>query len=499
MILALVLVVGLPATAQAEPSANTPSHPYAAADRIFEDFHLDARTPGLVYGVVADGQLVHVGNFGVQDIESRRPVTRDSLFRMASMTKAFTALTVLKLRDDGLLRLDAPAADYVPELRAWKYPTDDSPPIRVRDLLNHVAGLVTDDPWGDRQTPLPDEDFTRMLRAGVPFTGVPGTHYEYSNFGYALLGRIITNVSGKHYADTITRTLLQPLGMQSSGFDVQAAPSEQRALGYRWEDDAWRVEPTMGPGAFGAMGGLQTSATDYAKWVAYLLSAWPARDGADSGPVRRSTVRELVQGSNFPRVRERKGHDDDAPACRQPIAYGMGLIVGMDCDLGVTINHGGGYPGYGSHVLLLPDRGIGLFVFTNRTYSGPSVALWKAALELDKAGLLGKEREVPISADLSNAYRTVGAMYAAGDVVIAQEQLAMNFLLDRDVDGWSRELKKLKAGAGDCNTSAPVEPTGALSGDFTWRCTHGRLEGSLLLAPTQPPRIQEWKLESIKP
>ena len=99
--------------------ADTTANPYAAADRIFADYVLDAHIPGLVYGIVVDGQLVHVGTYGVQDLESKRPVTRDSLFRIASMTKAFTALTVLKLRDDGRVRLDAPAADYVPELRAW--------------------------------------------------------------------------------------------------------------------------------------------------------------------------------------------------------------------------------------------------------------------------------------------------------------------------------------------------------------------------------------------
>src|SRR6187431_2955345 len=102
-----------------------------------------------------------------------------------------------------------------------------------------------------------------------------------------ILGRLITNVSKQPYPDTITHTLLQPLGMQSSGFDVEKSPQERRALGYRWEDNAWRIEPTLGPGAFGAMGGLQTSATDYSKWVAFLLSAWPARNGADAGPVPR--------------------------------------------------------------------------------------------------------------------------------------------------------------------------------------------------------------------
>jgi serine-type D-Ala-D-Ala carboxypeptidase/endopeptidase len=497
-ILAVALTCGLPAIALSQAPASPASDAYAVADRIFADYVVDAHIPGLVYGIVIDGQLVHVGTYGVQDLESKRPVTRDTLFRVASMTKAFTALTVLKLRDDGRVRLDAPAADYVPEMRAWKYPTDDSPPIRVRDLLNHIAGFVTDDPWGDRQTPLPEADFTQLLRAGVPFTSAPQTRYEYSNLGYALLGRIVTNVSKHPYPETIDTTLLQPLRMTSSGFDVEQAPAARRALGYRWEDNAWRIEPTLGPGVFGAMGGLQTSAPDYANWVAYLLSAWPARDGVDAGPVRRATVRELAQGSNFVRFRNRPGHAG-APACRQAVAYGMGMNAAMDCDLGFTLSHSGGYPGYGSHVMLLPDRGIGIFAFANRTYAGPSAAVWDAAIALDKAGRLGKVRALPVSEDLAAAYRTAGAMYAAGRVSKASDQLAMNFLLDRDAEGWSRDLQELKASVGDCDTSSPIEATGALSGNFTWTCAQGRLRGSLSLAPTKPPRIQAWELEPIAP
>ena len=210
------------AQAQAESFASSASG-FEQTDRIFADFALDKHIPGLVYGVVADGQLVHVGTYGVQALDSQRPVTPDSLFRIASMTKAFTALTLLKLRDAGQVRLDANAEDYVPELRGWKYPTDDSPRIRVRDLLNHIAGFVTDDPWGDRQTPLPEAEFTRLLRGGVPFTRAPDTAYEYSNLGYALVGRIITNVSKQNYADVITRSLLRPLAMDSSGFVADAA------------------------------------------------------------------------------------------------------------------------------------------------------------------------------------------------------------------------------------------------------------------------------------
>ena len=479
---------------------TAPAHAadYSIADRVFDEYRLDAHVPGLVYGIVADGRLVHVGTLGVQDTGSGRPVTADSLFRVASMTKAFTALTVLKLRDDGRLRLDAPASEYVPEVRNWDYPTGDSPQVRVRDLLNHAGGFVTDDPWGDRQTPLPEAEFTKLLAGGIPFTTVPGTRYEYSNLGYALLGRIVTKVSKSPYAETITRTLLQPLGMNASGFDADAAPREQRALGYRWEDDSWRLEPTLGPGTFGAMGGLQTNANDYAKWVTFLLSAWPPRDSPDDGPVRRATVRELAQGSNYPRIRDRPARSGTPPS-RQPIAYGMGMIVAIDDVLGLTISHSGGYPGYGSHVLLLPDRGIGLFAFANRTYAGPSRAVWDAAIALDEAGFLGQARESETSEALASAYRAAGAMYRAGSVEVAHELLAMNFQLDRDAEHWSREFAGLKAEVGECETSAPISPTGALSGDFTWRCERGRVDGSLLLAPTRPPTIQALDLSPIKP
>ncbi|TNW38841.1 class A beta-lactamase-related serine hydrolase, partial [Acinetobacter baumannii] len=160
----------------------------------------------------------------------------------------FTALSVLSLRDDGKLQLDALAETYVPELRGWRYPTSDSPRIRVRDLLNHTAGFVTDDPWGDRQTPLPDADFTALLRQGLPFARAPQTAMEYSNLGYALLGRIIDNTGGQPYARRIEQRLLAPLGMKDSGFYVEKAPAARRALGYRWEDVQWRLEPTMGPG-----------------------------------------------------------------------------------------------------------------------------------------------------------------------------------------------------------------------------------------------------------
>ncbi len=495
--LGVAILVCSSAPARAQGASQKVVEAIPTLDQIFADFHLDSHAPGLVYGVVADGRLVHVKGFGVQDLEAKRPVTADTLFRIASMSKAFTALAILKLRDEGKLSLDALAETYVPEMRGWRYPTADSPRIRVRDLLHHAAGFVTDDPWGDRQQVVSEAELTRMLKEGVPFTRAPGTAFEYSNLGYALLGRIITNVSKMPFDQYISRTVLRPLGMSSTGYEVRDWPIERRAIGYRWESDAYSEEPTMRHGAFGSMGGVQTSANDYGRWVAFLLSAWPPRDDPEAGPVRRSTVRELSQGANFVRTRVRPGKSG-ADACRQAIAYGMGIITAADCELGLALYHGGGFPGYGSHMVLLPDSGVGIFVFANRTYNGGSSAAWDAAVALKKAGAL-VSRKMPLSPALVTGYATAVSIYQAGNVTAAQNMLAMNFLMDRSAESWAKELARLKREVGSCDTSAPINPTGALTGTFVWRCDRGRLDGNLLLAPTQPATIQSLQLSVMAP
>ena len=497
---AALLCLSLLAMAQDKPAA--PAAPATletlipAIDAHFADYQQKSHVPGVVYGIVRDGQLIHIGAMGVQDLDAKRPADAESLFRIASMSKAFTALAILKLRDEGRLTLDAAAETYVPELRGWRYPTSDSPRIRVRDLLSHVGGFVTDDPWGDRQQVLSEEDFTKLLRDGVPFTRPPDTAYEYSNFGYALLGRIVTNVSGRPYKDFIEQEIMRPLGMSSSGYDIFASAPERRAIGYRWENDAYAREPDMAHGTFGAMGGVQTSANDYARWVGFLLSGWPARDGPEQGPVRRSSVRELSQGLNFPQVARRPGGDKDS--CPQAATYGMGMRIAADCDAGFTVAHSGGYPGYGSFMLLLPDHGIGLFAFATRTYAAPAVPVWNAAMELHKAGWL-TGRTIPVSDALAQGYRAAAAMFEAGRIDAGRELLAMNFLMDRSAENWAREFARLKGEAGACHTDAPITPTGALSGRFKWTCEKVTLDGGLLLAPTTPPTIQALRLSIPAP
>ena len=460
-------------------------------DAHFQRFQQIAHVPGLVYGIVKDGRVQHIGVMGVQELDPRRPVTAQTLFRIASMSKAFTALAILKLRDEGRLSLDALAETYVPEMRGWRYPTSDSARIRVRDLLSHAGGFVTDDPWGDRQQILPEAEFTRMLRDGVPFTRTPGIAYEYSNFGYAVLGRIITNASRRPFKDYIEQTIMRSLGMTATGYDIHASPIDRRAIGYRWENEAFAREPDMAHGAFGSMGGVQTSANDYAKWVAFLLSAWPPRDDVEAGPARRASVRELSQGLNFPQRLPRPGAN--STGCVQAMTYGMGLRVAQDCDTGLSLAHGGGYPGYGSYVLLLPDHGVGIFALTNRTYSGPSGVVWDVALELHKAGWL-TGRPLPVSAALAQAYRAAASMYEARRIDPGRALLAPNFLMDRSEDSWAAEFVRLNREAGACRTDSPITATGALAGSFTWTCERGLVNGSLLLAPTNPPTIQAMRL-----
>ncbi|WP_343518425.1 serine hydrolase domain-containing protein [Sphingomonas sp.] len=482
---ALLVAAPLPATAQ----AVQPLPPAAVVEigDAFAKFRQRTPVPGLVYVVIKDGKAALSAMQGVQTIGGA-PVTLDTRFRIASMSKAFTALAILKLRDDGKLALDDLAEKHVPEMRGWKYPTSDAPRIRIRDLLAHVSGMVTDDPWGDRQQVLTEAEFSGMIAAGVPWSRVGQSQHEYSNFGYALLGRIVSNASGKPYQAYIRDTILRPLGMTASTYEVSEVPKGKLAIGYRWENERWVEEPSMKDGAFGAMGGLVTTANDYAKWVAFLLSAWPARDGADTGPVKRATVREMAQGLNFVRIAPRNG-GPEGDKCVHAIAYGMGMRVTPDCQLSLTLSHGGGYPGYGSFVVLAPELGIAAFGFANRTYQAPAVPVWQSLWALAKAGAVTRP-EKPLNPLLGRMQDAARAAYAAGDLKPLDGKLAMNFLMDRSPENWAKEFGRIKALVGECTTAEPLAPTGNLSTAFRWTCAKGKLDGQILLAPTNPPTIQ---------
>lgn len=448
-----------------------------AASAAFAEKH---KLPGLVAGIVDQGRLVHVTALGLADREAGRPVARDTAFRIASMTKNMTALAILSLRDVGKVVLDAPLAEYVPQFAAVKPATVDSRPVTVRDLLCHVAGFVTDDPWGDRVLGMTPAALDELIATGMLFARASGIAYEYSNLGYALLGRVLTNVSGEPYQDYMRRLLLAPLGMARTTFDALAAARGDYAFGYRRDGKAWSRERIEPDGEVGAMGGLVTTASDYARWVAFLLSAWPARDDPETGPVRRASVREMGLYHAPP-------FQPDMSEAR-PTAYGYGLMNAIDRRLGRFLHHPGGLPGYGSHVLMLPDRGWGVFAFANRTYAPMSKLTPLLAQILHEAA--PKRPPVAPSPALRRAVDAVAAAYASGRIEGAADACAGNLLLDTPADLRNAELASLKKRLGE-GAVETIEPEHALAGSFTLACARGRLKVTVVLSPERQPRIQK--------
>ena len=151
-----------PASAQADRAKLAAA--FADVDRLFTDFATQQHVPGAAWGIVVEGQPAHLGTTGFRDIPTKSPVTADTVFRIASMTKSFTAMAILKLRDEGKLALDDPAEKYVPEMKALKYPTSDSPKITVRHLLSHSEGFPEDNPWGDRQLADSEEQLSALIK-----------------------------------------------------------------------------------------------------------------------------------------------------------------------------------------------------------------------------------------------------------------------------------------------------------------------------------------------
>ncbi len=459
------------------------SNPFAEIDAACLAFAQQENIPGLAVGIVQGGMLAHVTTAGLADIEASRKVEAATAFRIASMTKNMTALAALSLRDQGRLSLDAPLGQYVPQFAAVQPATRDSRPVSLRDLLCHMAGFVTDDPWADRVLGMTPAELDAIIAKGHLFARPPGLAFEYSNLGYALVGRALTNVSGEPYQSFIRRTILKPLGMHATTFDASEAMKGDYAFGYRLDEGQWSRERIEPDGEVGAMGGLVTTVPDYARYVAFLLSAWPARDDEESGPVRRASIRELAQWHAPPFMIE--PIDGRPPVAT---AYGYGLMNSADPKHGRRLHHSGGLPGYGSHVLMLPDRGWGVFAFGNRTYAQMSRLTVRLADMLHDAD--PRRAAASPSAALARAVEAFVAAYAEGRIEVAAPVLAVNFLLDMPARLRNKELAALKArlGAGHLES---IEPAHALAGRFTLACARGRLSGAITLSPDPAPGIQK--------
>src|SRR5690348_10100530 len=361
-------------------------------------FHRQGSQPGLAYGVVAGGTLVHAGGLGEQWLGGPVPGA-GTVFRIASMTKSFTAAAVLLLRDEGALALDDPAGTYVPQLASMRLASPDSPAITIRNLLTMTAGFPTDDPWGDRQQGLPLDSFDQILAGGLSVSWAPGTQFEYSNLSYAVLGRVITAVTGTPYSDFVSSRLLTPLGMTATGYEPDGFSADQLARGYQRAGDTWAEQPPDGNGAFSPMGGLFSTVADLALWVSGMAGAFPPGEEADGGPhpLRRASRREL----QLPQLGMPPRPAGRLPGGADSGCYGFGLFVEDDPVHGRIVQHSGGYPGYGSHMRWHPATGLGTIVLANGTYAGaPGLgARMLDALLTASAGLASSGGATTASAD----------------------------------------------------------------------------------------------------
>ena len=247
---------------------------FSVIDSLYKKHAIVNHFPAIAFGLVVDGKLVFAGNRGYTDVAKQIPVTSSSLFRVASMSKSFTAMAILKLRDEGKLNLDDPAERYIPELKKIKYPTADAPLITIRHLLTHGAGFPEDNPWGDRQLADTDKDFIEFISRQISFSNPPGISFEYSNLGFAMLGKIITVVSGRRYQDYIHDNIWLPLGMKTSEWEFGNIAPEKLAHGYRWLNEKWNEETLLHDtpdGSWGAMGSMISSIEEFSKYMALHL------------------------------------------------------------------------------------------------------------------------------------------------------------------------------------------------------------------------------------
>lgn len=457
----------------------------------------EGKSPGLSYAIVIDGEAVLVRGLGLRDAaDPASAVKPDSVFRIASMSKSFIALAVLMLRDEGRLTLDDPVAHHVPQLRGWKLPTADSAPITLRQLLAHAAGLPEDNPQGDQTLNYTPQQLSDWLAAGVPFSTASGSAYEYSNLGFLILGRVVSQVTGRPYQDFVRDRILLPLDMHDTRYDPAGVPPDRLARGHRRNGADWLNEPLLGDGEGGAMGGLLTTAPDLARYVAHMLSAWPPRDDPERGPALRRSLREMQSGQGHPELYTRRPLPGVAVGATAQ-SYGFGLYSAVDCAWGRIVSHGGGLPGYGSVMRWLPDHGVGVLVMGNSTYYGTGAVARSMLRGLKVTGAL-LPRAPAASPRLRAVMTEVATSLQAADAIATPAWAAEN--LDAD-EPWAERrtaFAKLRAPLGACAAGA-LAAENALRGRQRLDCDKGWMNITLTLAPTQPPQVQELSFDAGAP
>ncbi|MDX9930711.1 MAG: serine hydrolase domain-containing protein [Bacteroidales bacterium] len=507
----LVILAGCNQQAPDSVEGSLPGHPYAiprfddstsfstlekafpVIDRLFVTYAERNHLPSISYGIIAGGRLVHSLSIGTANIEKGIPSSERTLYRIASMSKSFTAMAILKLRDEGKLSLRDPVEKCIGEMANAGRLTADASPVTILDLMTMSSGLPEDNPWADRQLDDTDEELLEVLRKGLSWSNVPGVNYEYSNLGFAMLGRIITLVSGKPFQKYITENILRPLGMNDTGYEYGDMHEEQLAPGYQWSNGTWNGVPLLHDGSYGSIGGMISSVEDFSRYVALHLDAWPPRDDAENGPVRRSTIREMQQPWRFSSLAS-TARDGRGEPCPNVTGYGYGLAWRKDCRGIVRIGHSGGLPGFGSAWQIYPDYGIGIVSFANNTYAGTTNINTIALDSLVAVGNL-RPRALATSSILRQRLEEIIEILPGWK----EEQTAIfadNFFQDESVEIRRATAQRIFDEAGQVIRIHEPVPLNQLRGSVIIECERRNIRVSITLNPEREALIQQLDIRS---
>ena len=451
---------------------------YALAE--FTSVAREKDIPGIAFGIILRGELIFAAGVGETQVGNAITPTADSIFRIASMSKSFTADAILLLRDRGLLHLDDPISKHLPWCSTMGAP-DFIAALTIRNLLTMGGGFPTDDPWGDRQEDIPLHDFDALVAQGITFNRFPNTSFEYSNLGYALLGRIISVVSGEDFEVFMKREIHNPGGLTSSTYFTDEVSEEVRVVGYSKFDSGLTREPTTGNGGFTPMGGLHSSVSELTKWVAQFQAGKPEAQL----PARHalSTLAKAQEG---------------IPERIITTHYGYGLFIDDDAELGRFLSHGGGYPGFGSHMRWHPQSGWGIVALANLTYAPMSAASIKIMNYIVNL----YQEKLPADLDLNDATKSamgaVGKLLESWDESIADAVFCMNMDLDKPRAQRRTEVEKFST---ECGPFVMIEDSmeSSARSHAKWKIQGqtSQLQIEVWMSPEKNPTIQKLTISEV--
>ena len=463
---------------------------------VFEQHALVESLPGYAYGVLCAGGLAISEAGGTLSLDEAKAPDADALFRIASMTKSFTAAAIIKLREMRQLQLSDDVREWVPEFSNAVLPTRDTAAITVFDLLTMRAGMPQDDPWADRQLYRDDDSLSDLFAEGMSFSNPPGIKFEYSNYAYILLGRIITRASGRPSMQFITEELLRPLGMASTVWHPEDATCPI-ANGYQLGPDGWRQEPLMPNGGdVAAFAGLYSNVRDLCQWMHFFLDAWPPRDDVERMPLARAARREMQTAASLQPPELSTGSIAGWPEAMSG-GYGFGLQINQR-NFGWSAGHGGGLPGFGSHMRWLPELGVGVVALANKTYAPMHEPVDAALRCIARAAEPVREGVLP-SAPLLVARDGIIRLLSEWDDVLADEIFADNFFADRKRTEWQQAFVALHTAHGGFGYPEGFAVPNRLRGRFRIAAARGALDVWVTLAPTRVPKVQLLRFFSILP